>query len=213
MKLKAYHVIIALAIITVLSLSFYSTLNPSKPWSAWEDDDPSIGPMDAKVHILEFSDFQCSACATVHPVMKQILDYYGDEIRFIFRDYPLSYHQNAQLAAEAAGCADEQGKYWEYHDTLFSKRMEWVNVTDANDVFVGYATDLGLDGDRFDQCLKSGTYATEVSKDYEDGTNYGVPGTPTFFILQTSEGKWYMMTSSYGYSFEIFQQIIDEELD
>ncbi len=211
MKIKITHVLIVLAIIIIVSLSVYTTLYPSEPsepwWYAMEDDDPAIGPVDAKVHILEFSDFQCPACTAVHPVVKQVIDFYGDEIRFVFRDFPLSYHENAQLAAEAAGCADEQGKYWGYHDMLFNRGEEWHNITDVDDTFVGYAEELGLDGDRFNQCLKTGTYASEVSKDYEDGVNYQVMATPTFII----NGR--MMRGDLPKTFEIFQQIIDGELE
>jgi protein-disulfide isomerase len=148
--------------------------------SVSEDDDPSIGPKDAKVVIIEFSDFQCPFCSKAESTVKQILAEYEGKVRFVYRDYPLSFHQFAQKAAEAAECADEQGKFWEYHDLLFDKQNEWS----SNGVlsFKQYAKDIGLDSQKFDQCLDSGQMASEVKKDFSDGQSYGVNGTPAFFV-------------------------------
>lgn len=142
------------------------------------DDDPQKGPSDAKVTIIEFSDFQCPYCKKAEPTLKQIFDEYGSNVRLVFRDFPLSFHQYAQKASEASECAYEQGKYWEYHDVLYEKQ-------DALDVasLKQYAKDLGLDSAKFDSCLDSGKYASEVQKDFQDGQAAGVSGTPSFFIL------------------------------
>ncbi len=163
------------------------------------DDDPSIGPKDAPITIIEFSDFQCPFCARAAPTVKQILKEYDGKVRFVYRDFPLSFHQNAQKSAEAAECADEQGKFWEYHDKLFENQnaLEISNLKQ-------YAKDLGLDSSKFDSCLDSGKYTKEVEKDTEDGQKYGVTGTPAFFI----NGK----LVSGAQPFKNFATIIDSEL-
>ncbi len=137
------------------------------------------GPEDAAVTIVEFSDFQCPYCARFQEeTLPQILSEYGDQVRFVYRDFPLtSLHANALKAAEASECADDQGKYWEYHDLLFQ------NQTALDDESLkGYAASLELDAATFDDCLASGKYTQEVAKDLQDGTEAGVQGTPSFFV-------------------------------
>jgi len=143
------------------------------------DDDPAWGPEDATVTIVEFSDFQCPYCSRfaveTYPQIKQ---QYGDKVRFVFRDFPLTQiHENAQKASEAAQCANEQGKFWEYHDKLFASQA----ALDAASL-KSYASELGLDSATFDQCLDTGKYTDEVQKDLQEGAGYGVQGTPSFFI-------------------------------
>lgn len=141
------------------------------------DDDPRKGSPDAPVTIIEFSDFQCPYCKKNVPVLKQLEEEYGDKISIVFRDFPLPFHDKAQKAAEAAECAHEQGKFWEYHDRLFSAQNKL-----AVDDLKAAAADLGLDTDKFNKCLDSGKYADEVKKDQEDGQKVGVTGTPAAFI-------------------------------
>jgi protein-disulfide isomerase len=143
------------------------------------DDDPFWGPADAPVTIVEFSDFQCPYCARfVTQTLPQIKQAYEGKVRFVFRDFPLSQiHENAEKAAEAAGCASDQGKFWEYHDKLFSSQSA-LDVASLK----SYASQLGLDTATFDQCLDSSKYAQEIQKDVQDGDSYGVTGTPAFFV-------------------------------
>ena len=162
------------------------------------DDDPSWGPADAKVTVVEFSDFQCPYCSRFYSqTYSQIKQQYEGKIRFVFRDFPLSsIHPWAEKAAEAAGCANDQGKFWEYHDAIFQNQAtitqnyqtaaasgdEAAGLAVTVDGFKSTATDLGLDATAFGQCLDSGTRAQEVQKDYQDGITYGVTGTPAFFV-------------------------------
>jgi protein-disulfide isomerase len=132
-------------------------------------------------------------------------------VKYVFRDYPLSFHQYAEKAAEAADCADEQGKYWEYHDLLFENQTA-QNATLQTDglegvlsAFKSYAADLGLDTATFDDCLDSGKYTSEVQNDIQDGQAYGVSGTPAFFI----NGQ----LVSGAQPFSVFQQVIDAALE
>jgi protein-disulfide isomerase len=143
------------------------------------DDDPAQGSEDAAVTIIEFSDFQCPYCARFDTeTLPQILSNYGDRVRFVYRDFPLtSLHENALKAAEASECADDQGKYWEYHDLLFQNQSA---LDDAS--LKSYAASLGLDTAAFDQCLDSDAQMSEIQKDVQDGITAGVQGTPAFFV-------------------------------
>jgi predicted DsbA family dithiol-disulfide isomerase len=140
-------------------------------------DGPPRGPEDAPVTIVEFSDFQCPYCARVNPTLDEILRRYPDQVRVLFRHFPLDFHQQAPKAAEASRCASEQGKFWEYHDLLFANQKA-LGV----DQLKQYAGQLGLDQSNFDQCLDSGREAAAVQQDIADGRAAGVSGTPAFFI-------------------------------
>jgi protein-disulfide isomerase len=141
------------------------------------DDDPSRGEANAPVTIVEFTDFQCPACAAMHPVLDEVLKSYANKVRFVVRDFPLSQHEFARKAAEAANAANAQGKFFEYITVLF-KNQKALEVPSLKK----YASELGLDRARFDAALDRGVYAAEVAKDVEDGEMYGVGSTPTIFI-------------------------------
>lgn len=163
-------------------------------------DEPAKGPADAPILIVEYSEFQCPYCQRVGPTVKQVLDTYGDKVRLVFRDYPLPFHNNAAMASQAGQCAHDQGKFWEYHDKLFANQKA-LEV----DSLKKYAAELGLDADKFNACLDSGSQKAKVDADVERGTASGVRGTPAFFI----NGRFL----SGAQPFAAFQAIIDEELD
>jgi len=166
------------------------------------DDDAVKGNPNAPVTIIEFSDFECSYCARFYSMTyKQLVEKYVDtgKVKVIYRDYPLSFHPNAQNAAEAAECAGEQGKYYEMHDKLFEE-----STRGGKESFKLFAQDLGLDTEAFNTCLDSGRMASEVRKDTVDGQRAGVRGTPAFFINgQALTG---------AQPFPAFEQIIEAEL-
>jgi protein-disulfide isomerase len=141
------------------------------------DDDPARGAPNAPVTIVEFTDFQCPACAAMHPVLEEVLKSYGDKVRFVVRDFPLNQHENARKAAEAANAANEQGKFFEYIAILF-QHQKALDIASLKK----YASDLGLNRAKFDAALDRGVYAAEVKHDIEDGEMYGVGSTPTIFI-------------------------------
>ena len=141
------------------------------------DDDPARGPVNAPVTIVEFTDFQCPACAAMHPVLEEVLKSYGDKVRFVVRDFPLNQHENARKAAEAADAANEQGKFFEYIAILF-EHQKALDIASLKK----YASDLGLNRTKFDAALDRGIYAAEVDHDVQDGEMYGVGSTPTIFI-------------------------------
>lgn len=147
------------------------------------DDDPSIGPADAPVTIIEFSDYQCPFCKRFRDqTLDQLLKTYEGKVRFVYRDFPLNgIHAAAQQAAEAAECADDQGQFWAMHDVIFNNQSALAKAS-GTDLFKVYAAKLKLDIEKFSACLDSGKYASEVQHDLEDGIAYGVTGTPAFFI-------------------------------
>jgi protein-disulfide isomerase len=127
------------------------------------------------------------------------METYGDKIQRVFRDYPLAFHDNAQISAEAANCASDQGKFWEYHDKLFENQGKLDKAS-----LIQYAADMELDGASFTECLDSGKYTNDVKQDFADGQAVGVTGTPAFFI----NGRFLNGAVPY----EQFAAIIDEEL-
>lgn len=141
------------------------------------DDDPARGDASAPVTIVEFTDFQCPACAAMHPVLEEVLSSYGTKVRFVVRDFPLNQHEWARKAAEAANAANAQGKFFEYIAVLF-KNQKALDVPSLKK----YASEIGLDRARFDAALDRGVYAAEVEKDVSDGEMYGVGSTPTIFV-------------------------------
>jgi protein-disulfide isomerase len=164
------------------------------------DGAPFRGPAAAPVMIVEFSDFHCAFCKQIRPTLGQLLARYGDKVKLVHRDFPIeSLHPQAPKAAEAARCAHEQGKFWEYHDALFA------NAPKASQEQLGvYAQQVGLELPSFERCLSSGIHAAAVRKDVDDGTRLGVTGTPAFFI----NGR----LLSGAQPLESFARVIDEEL-
>ena len=138
---------------------------------------PSRGAPNAKVTIVEFSDFQCPFCARTQPVVQELLKRYDGKVRVVFRDFPLSFHGDAAKAAEAGHCADELGRFWPMHDWMFDHQHN-LSV----DELKGAAVQLGLDKQKFDSCLDSGRFADAVAANQKDGEKVGVTGTPAFFI-------------------------------
>lgn len=136
------------------------------------------GAQEAPVTIVEFSDFQCPFCKNATATVKQVMEKYPGKVKLVFRDFPIpTLHPGAPKAHEAARCAGEQGKFWEYHDLLFEKSPK-LGAEDLSQ----YAKDLKLDPSPFAQCLESGKHEAEVKRDVEEGTRLGVTATPTFFI-------------------------------
>jgi len=138
----------------------------------------SRGDVNAAVTMVEFTDFQCSACGGMYPIVEEVLKTYGNRVHFVIRNFPLTtVHPNAFNAAQAAEAAKAQGKFWEYIDVMFRNQ----SALDL-DSLKKYATQLGLDRKRFDAELDSGKYEAVVRKDIEEGEGYGVEATPTFYI-------------------------------
>ncbi|WP_242343549.1 thioredoxin domain-containing protein [Anaeromyxobacter terrae] len=160
---------------------------------------PAKGPQGAPITIVEFSDFECPFCVRAEGTVKQVLAAYPDKVRLVYRDFPLPMHARAPKAAEAAHCAEDQGKYWEMHEKLFGSNNK-IDVPDLKK----YAGELKLDQAKFDKCLDSGEKANVVEGHKKAGEEAGVSGTPAFFI----NGR---MISG-AQPMDAFKKIIDEEL-
>ncbi|MDY7229730.1 DsbA family protein [Hyalangium rubrum] len=160
---------------------------------------PAKGPEGAPITIVEFSDFQCPFCSKANASVNEVLKSYEGKVRLVFRHFPLSFHAEAPKAAEASLCAQDQNKFWEYHDKLFANQQA-LKVDDLKK----HAVDLGLDAARFNECLDSGKKAELVKKDMADGEKVGVTGTPAFFINGVA--------LSGAVPAEEFKSIIDAEL-
>ena len=138
-----------------------------------------FGPQGALVTIVEFADYQCPYCGAAAEPVKELLSKYPDEVRLIYRHFPLEGHAEAFQAAEAAECAGEQGRFWEMHEMLFANQKAL-----GFDFLQDYAGKIGLDQNQFMDCMESGRTAALVKQDMSDGMKYGVNGTPTFFVNQ-----------------------------
>ncbi len=161
------------------------TANQASVEKIYTTTDPSLGNPNAPLQVVEFSDFQCPYCAQAHSIIRQLLKNFPNDVYFIYRDFPIDeIHPQARLAAEAAQCAFDQEKFWEYHDLLFQNQ----DKLDLGYLLL-YAQRLNLDLVVFTDCLESGKYSNEVSQDLNDGYDVGVRATPTFYINgQKTEG-------------------------
>lgn len=137
---------------------------------------PQRGPDDAPVTIVEYSEFQCPYCRETERALRQTLDKYGDQVRLVYKDFPLGFHKHAMDAALAARCADEQGQFWPYHDALFASGQ--LSAADLK----ATAAHLGLDRESFDSCLDERKYERVVRADQAEGSRLGADGTPYFLI-------------------------------
>lgn len=163
---------------------------------------PTKGNEDAPLTIVEFSDFQCPYCARINPTLEKVKEKYGDQVRFVFRQFPLNnIHPQAQKAAEAALCAFDQDKFWEMHDAMFAGQSA-LGV----DALKTKAGELGLDGEEFAACLDSGRHQTTVNADAAEGRQLGVTGTPALFV----NGR---TVAGGAASFESLSALLDEELE
>jgi protein-disulfide isomerase len=163
------------------------------------DKDHSFGSKNAKVTLVTFSDFECPYCGRFYPTVKEIMKQYGDKVRVVFKHFPLSFHKNAQKAAEASECAAEQGKFWQMHDKIFENQQLL-----SFDQLKAWAKDLKLNISQFNSCLDSGKFAQKVQADMQEGAQKGVDGTPATFVNG--------ILVSGAQPFEAFKQMIDQEL-
>ena len=176
------------------------SLDPPRQTVNLAATDPAVGAASAPVTLVEFSDFQCPFCQRVEPTLKQLREKYGDKLRIVWKDFPLTQiHPQAFKAGEAGHCAGEQGKYWEYHDRLFANQQA-LQPADLKK----HAADLGLDAAAFATCLDSSKFGERVRDGVSQGTSLGVNSTPTIFI----NGR----RLSGAQPLEVFVAAIDEEL-
>ena len=175
-------------------------IDPNKVHKVNTAGSPSIGPEDASVTLIEFSDFQCPFCARVTPTLEQIQETYGDDVRIVFKHLPLRIHPQAPMAHAASEAAKAQGKFWEMHDLIFANPRQLTE-----EKFVEYAGQIDLDVEQFKVDMASPEVKKRVDADVAEASQLGVTGTPGFFI----NGKFV----SGAKPFADFKQRIDAELD
>lgn len=139
--------------------------------------------VSSPVVLEEYGDYQCPPCGILHPVLKQIEHEYGDQLRVVFRHFPLTkIHKNAMMAAQAAEAARNQGKFSQMHDRLYGTQNGWKDLADGRPTFIGYAQELGLNVERFSREMDSPEVQQRIASDMKKGSSVGVTGTPTVFI-------------------------------
>src|ERR1700730_13228252 len=157
---------------------------------------PVRGNRDAPVVLVEFADYQCPYCQKIHPDLEKLQKEYGNRLALVYKDYPLPMHPYAQKAAEAARCAGNQGKFWEFHDMLFAgKKLQPADLREQ-------ARTLNLDEQQFDKCLVEGAEAADVEKDAAEARSLGITGTPSFFI----NGHFFSGVLSYAALHDMVEQ-------
>lgn len=163
------------------------------------------GAEEEKATLIEYSDFQCPACATYYPMVKQLLDEYPEDLRVVYRHFPLPSHKNAYPAALAAEAAGRQDKFWEMHDILFERQDEWSNLSNPQDKFEEYAAELELDIELFTADYESDETRQKIDADMLSASQLGVNATPTFYL----NGR----KSSPVRSYQDFSSQIQEAID
>ena len=184
-------VIISISVLAVALLA-YSFLGNDTPSNGTNGDkkDVTITPADhikgnpnATVTLVEFGDLQCPACQAYEPIVRELMEKHGNEVRFVFKHFPLSQiHPNALLAAKYAEAAGMQGKFWEFHDMLYDKQKEWANSLNAKTMFETYGAELGLNVSKLTSDSQNKTLEEKILAEYREGVKLGVQGTPTFFV-------------------------------
>jgi len=214
MKTKLGILVAVFVLIAVILVLFLTSLanKPKNSTAQAKLADPVTdfdwikGKRNAKVSLVEYSDLQCPACKVYYPLVKKIVEEFGEQLVFAYRHFPLrSIHFNAQLASQALEAAGQQGKFWEMHDVLFDSQEEWAKVQDPRSLFKKYAQNLGLDLAQFEKDLESNKVKDEVEKDYQSAIKSGVNATPTFFVNGrkiTNPRSW-----------EEFKSIIQKEIN
>jgi len=202
-----WGIIIALIVIFagIFALNGHKTADSPGNSSDGKPTEHIQGKGSSGVTLVEYGDFQCPVCGRYYPIVKQIEAKYNDQIRFQFRNYPLTnIHPNAFSAARAVEAADMQGKFWPMHDALFETQEQWGRLEDASSFFGGLATRIGLDSAKFKKDYASSAANDRINADLTAGKKLGVEGTPTFFI----NGKKIKTPQS----FEEFSKVIDEAI-
>ena len=173
--------------------------DPSRRYTVNISGSPSRGSEDAKIAVVEFSDFQCPFCSRVTPTLEEVRKNFGDDVRIVFKHLPLGMHPKAPAAHAAAEAAHLQGKFWEMHDLIFAKQAEM-----SPEKYVEYAQQIGLDVERFKRDVASEDVKKKVAADASEAARLGVSGTPAFFV----NGRYLSGAQPYG----SFEALIKEEL-
>jgi len=188
---KSFWIVLAVVIVAGAGLILFSGSDSGSPADnttvsnilTVKETDHKRGLAGSSVTLIEYADFQCSACAAIFPVVDQIYKEFGDQIEFVTRNFPItSIHPNSMSAHRAAEAASVQDSFWEMHDLLYERQQSWSSATNAASVFEGYASELELNIDKFKEDAVSQTALDHINDDANGGKLVGVQGTPTFFL-------------------------------
>jgi len=146
------------------------------------DDDWYLGPKNAKVTLVEYSDFECPACKIYAPIITQLNKDFPNDLKIVYRHFPLPQHKNARVSAQAAEAAGKQGKFWEMEELIFEKQSEWASSNNSQENFISYAASLGLNIEKFKSDFNSDSVKVEIEKDFISGEESKITYTPTFFL-------------------------------
>ncbi|MCL5407104.1 MAG: DsbA family protein [Patescibacteria group bacterium] len=180
-------VVIAIGVISLIAWAIVTSqsnkkVEPNTNFAEIKSDDQIKGSKDALITFIEYSDFQCPYCVRFHPVMEKVIDKYSGKARWVYRHFPLNFHKNAKIAAEAAEAAGEQGKFWEFSAKIAQNSQQ--DGTGLNKVDLEkYAEELGLDIAKFNNAINQGKYKEKVEADYNSGISAGVQGTPSLYMI------------------------------
>jgi protein-disulfide isomerase len=190
-----------------LVVAMNKPVTPSKTLSTPADVtsiDNVIGPENARVTLIEYSDFQCPACAMYFPVVEKLFAESSTTMRLVYRHFPLPQHANAMIASQASEAAALQGKFWPMYRLIFDNQTEWENSTKAREIFTQYAERIGLNMTSFKKDIDSDIVKNKIQASRDEGIKIGINGTPTFFV----NGK--AISNPQGY--EQFKTIIEEAI-
>lgn len=190
-----------------LIVAMNKPVTPSKTLSTPADvtsTDNAIGPENARVTLIEYSDFQCPACAMYFPVIEKLFAESSTTMRLVYRHFPLPQHANAMIASQVSEAAALQGKFWPMYRLIFDNQTEWENSTKAREIFTQYAERIGLNMTSFKKDIDSDIVKNKIQASRDEGIKIGINGTPTFFV----NGK--AISNPQGY--EQFKTIIEEAI-
>jgi protein-disulfide isomerase len=212
--LKKFGIWIGAAAVLGLSVWGLILLSNSTPDSSKDSpkappvtaEDIIIGSESAKLSLIEYADFQCPSCAAYHPLVSQLLNEYEGDVKLVFRNFPLRQtHKNAMKAAQAAFAADRQQKFKEMYDLLFQNQNAWAAENNPEELFVGYASEIGLDPEKFREDMNAEETRKFIEKQYSEAVNIGVSSTPTFYLNGTK-------INNPG-NYEDFKKLIENEIN
>lgn len=206
---KKFLVILAVALVGLFGLFFFTTDKNKTNTASTSSNAPvsnhSVGKNTKNVEIVAYKDFQCPPCGQFYPIEKQIIEKYGDQIKYTFRHFPIdTAHPNARAAHRAAESAGLQNKFFEMHDLIYENQQTWANTTNPKPIFDSYAKQIGLNIVQFNKDYSSEIVNSTINADRAEGTAKQVEGTPTFFINGTK------IDNSQLSSVEAFSKVIDE---
>jgi len=204
-KTKNIAIFLGVLVLIVVVYAVYVNVLKTPKYPTTYIPTPYTGNSSAKVVITEYSDFECPACGSAEPIVRTLRSEYQDKVAFRYVNFPLvNIHANAFKAAEAVECANDQGKFWEYHDKLFDnqKALQTDSVIDPK-FYYDIASSLGLDVEKFKQCLDSDAKKQAVTNEFNEAVSTNLKGTPSFFVNNISVDN---------YAYDNFKKIIDQEL-